>query len=169
MAESLHQRTGGHPLLIRYIVERIAGVGKHLTSYEVEAIPEPPASSVEEYYRSLWANLPLHARDVMFLFAIGKFSWPFIGLYEALQMARYDQANGAAGIEAVRHLLRNNRIGWQTFHNSVLLFALEQPEFESRRDALRQVVVTWLERRHRAISAGPICGCCNAKWEIPMH
>ena len=146
LAESLHLRTGGHPLLIRYIVERIAGAGKHLTSYEVEAIPEPPASSVEEYYRSLWTNLPIEAKEVMLLFAIAKFSWPFSGLYETLQMAGFDQASGAAGVEAVRHLLRKNRLGWQPFHNSVLIFALEQLEFESRRDALRQVVVTWLEK-----------------------
>ena len=144
LAESLYQRTGGHPLLIRYIVERISGAGKCLTSSEVEAIPEPPANSVEEYYRSLWANLPHYARDVMFLFAIARFSWPLNGLYEALRMAGYDQANGAAGVEAVRHLLWNNRIGWQPFHNSVLLFALEQPECESRLDALRQVTITWL-------------------------
>ena len=147
LAESLHQRTGGHPLLIRYIVERIAGAGKHLTSSEVEAIPEPPASSVEEYYRSLWANLPLHARDVMFLFAIARFRWPLSGLYGTLRLAGYDQANGAAGVEAVQHLLWNNRIGWQPFHNSVLLFALEQPEFESRGHALLQAAITWLEEK----------------------
>ena len=147
LSESLHKRTGGHPLLIRYIVERVAGADKYLTTYEVEAIPEPPASSVEGYYGSLWANLPHHAKDVMFLFAIGKFSWPFSGLYDTLQMAGYDQANGAAGVEAIRHLLRNNRIGCQPFHNSVLAFALEQPEFESRRDSLRQAVVTWLQEK----------------------
>ena len=147
LAESLHQRSGGHPLLIRYIVERIAGEGKYLTSYEVEAIPEPPASSVEEYYRSLWANLPLHARDVMFLLAIARFNWPLSGLHETLRMAGYDQANGAAGVDAVQHLLWNNRIAWQPFHNSVLLFALEQPEFESRRDELRDVAIRWLEEK----------------------
>ena len=147
LAESLHQRTGGHPLLIQYIVERIAGAGKDLTSYEVEAIPEPPASSVEEYYRSLWANLPLHARDVMFLFAVSRFRWPLSGLHETLRIAGYDQANAAAGVEAVQHLLWNNRTGWQPFHNSVLLFALEQPEFESRRGSLRQAAIRWLEEK----------------------
>ena len=147
LAESLHQRSGGHPLLIRYIVERIAGAGKYLTSSEVEAIPEPPASSVEEYYRSLWADLPLHARDVMFLLAIARFNWPLSGLHETLRIAGYDQANGAAGVDAVQHLLWNNRIGWQPFHNSVLLFALEQPEFESRRDALRKAAIRWLEEK----------------------
>ena len=145
LAESLHQRTGGHPLLIRYIVERIRGAGKHLTWNEVEAIPEPPASSVEEYYRSLWANLPLHAKDVMLLFAVARFRWPLTGLYETLRLAGYDQANGAAGVEAVKHLLWNSRIGLEPFHNSVLLFALEKPEFESRRDELRQNAIAWLK------------------------
>lgn len=144
LAESLHRRTGGHPLLVRYTVERIAGAGKYLSWDEVESIPEPPASSVEEYYRSFWTNLPLHARDVMFLFAVARFRWPLTGLHETLRLAGYDQANGAAGVDAVRHLLWNNRIGLQPFHNSVLLFALEQPEFESRRDELRQAAITWL-------------------------
>ena len=147
LAESLHQRTAGHPLLIRYIVERIKGANKHLTWYEVEAIPEPPASSVEEYYRSLWTNLPLHAKDVMFLFAVARFRWPLAGLHETLRLAGYDQANGAAGVEAVRHLLQSDRIGWQPFHNSVLLFTLEQPEFESRGHALRQAAIMWLEEK----------------------
>ena len=83
----------------------------------------------------------------MFLFAIARFRWPLSGLHETLRIAGYDQANGAAGVEAVQHLSWNNRMGWQPFHNSVLLFALEQPEFESRRDALRQATITWLEEK----------------------
>ena len=147
LAESLHQRTGGHPLLIRYTVERIARAGKDLTSSEVEVIAEPPASSAEKYYRSLWANLPLHARDVMFLFAVSRFSWPLSGLHETLRMAGYDQANAAAGVEAVQHMSWNHRTGWQPFHDSVLLFALEQPEFESRRGSLRAAAITWLKEK----------------------
>ena len=147
LAKSLHQRTGGHPLLIRYIVERIAGAEEYLTASVVEAIPEPPANSVQQHYQALWSNVPQFAKDVMFLLAIARFRWPLSGLYEALQMAGYDQANAATGVEAVRHLLRSDRIGCQPFHNSVVLFALEQPEFHSRESAMYQAAITWLEEK----------------------
>ena len=147
LAETLHQRTGGHPLLNRYIAERIAGTDEYLTSSAVEAIPESPANSVDQYYRSLWSNVPQHAKDVMFLLAIARFRWPLSGLYEALQLAGYEQASAAAGVDAVRHLLGNDQIGWQPFHNSVLLFAVEQAEFSSREDSLRRAAIEWLEQK----------------------
>ena len=147
LAESLHQRTGGHPLLIRYIFERIAGSGADLTASAVEAIPEPPANSVKQYYQALWLNLPQYAKDVMFLLAIARFRWPLNGLHETLRMAGYDQTSAAAGVEAVQHLLCNDRVGWQPFHNSVLLFALEQPELQSREHELRQAAIKWLEEK----------------------
>ena len=147
LAEALHERTGGHPLLNRYIIERIAVAGEFLTSSAVQGIPETPANSVEQYYRSLWANVPQYAKDVMFLFAIASFRWPLDGLYEALQLAGYEQASAIAGVDAVRHLLGNDHLGWRPFHNSVLLFASEQPEFQSRENALRQAAIAWLEEK----------------------
>ena len=147
LAETLHEKTGGHPLLNRYVVERIAGAAEYLTSSAVEAIPEPPADSVEQYYRSLWSNVPQHAKDVMFLLAIARFRWPLSGLYEALQLAGYEQASAAAGVDAVRHLLGNDQIGWQPFHSSVFLFAMEQVEFSSREASLRRAAIEWLEEK----------------------
>ena len=145
LANSLHQRTAGHPLLMRYIVERIARAGDYLSASTVEAIPETPAQSVEEYYRSLWLSIPDHAKDVMFLFAAARFRWPENGLREALRNLGYDRANALDGVDAVQHLLWNDGIGWQPFHNSILLFVTEQPEFASRRDELRQAAISWLE------------------------
>ena len=144
LANSLHHHTGGHPLLMRYIVERIAGAGDYLSVSTVEAIPETPARSVEQYYRSLWFSLPEHAKDVMFLFAAVRLRWPANGLYETLRNLGYDRANALDSVDAAQHLLWNDGIGWQPFHNSILLFVMEQPEFASRRDEMRQAAISWL-------------------------
>ena len=180
LANSLHGRTGGHPLLIRYIVERITATGASLTWSEVENIPETPVGSVEEYYQRIWVNLPQHARDVMCLFAAARFRWPLNGLYETLRTAGYDQANAADGVEAVKHLLRDDRIGWRPFHNSALLFALEQPEFQWRKDELRQAAIAWLEEKapshlrrlqlwllqHEAGDSAPLMTSTDRQWVV---
>ena len=145
LASSLHVRTGGHALLNRYIVERIASAGEPLTADAVEAIPESPSDTVGQYYRALWVGLPRHSKDVLFLFAVAKFSWPEGSIYECLQFAGYDQASSAAGLASVQHLLGRDALGLSPFHSSILLYSKEQPEFSDREAALRRATITWLE------------------------
>lgn len=145
LADSLYSRTGGHPLLNRYIVERIKGEGKHLTTDSIEEIPETPADSVEGYYRALWVSLTPEARDVVFLLAVAQFPWPEGGLFECLRFAGYEQASSAAGVTAVSHLLGRDEVGIWPFHSSILLFARQEEEFAARAPALRAATIKWLE------------------------
>ena len=180
LSDSLYSRTRGHPLLNRYIVERIKGEGKHLTTDSIEGIPETPADSVEDYYRALWVSLTPEARDVVFLLAIAQFRWPEGGLFECLRLADYEQASSADGVAAVSHLLRRDEVGLGPFHGSVLLFAGKQQEFAAREPALRAATIKWLEdeapdywrRSHlwllqlKAGDANPLLVGSNRRWVL---
>ena len=145
VASSLSIRTGGHPLLIRYTLQRIAHEDKHLTRETVEGIPEFPSQSVEDYYRKLWVGLSPEARDIMLFFSVGKFPWPEPGLLQCLRAVGYERASSLTGFSAVQHLLKNDRLGWRPFHSSLLLFVGNQPELSDRRYDLCQTIVYWLE------------------------
>ena len=145
IALSLHERTGGHPLLNRYIVERIAGTNEPLTAHAVDSIPEAASDTVGKYYRALWVGLPRSSKDVLFLFAIADFPWPEGSIYDCLQLAGYDQESSATGFASVLHLLGSDALGWSPFHSSILLYSREQPEFSTRESTLRRATINWLE------------------------
>ena len=147
LAHSLYSRTQGHPLLLRYTVEAIAARGDLLTDQAVETVPGSPAKSLEAYYSSLWLGLSPEAKDVMFLLAIARFSWPQEGLYQCLRVAGYEQSSSARGVEAVRHLLGRDALGLFAFHSSVLVYARHRPEFADCAPRLRQATIEWLANR----------------------
>ena len=180
LANSLHARTDGHPLLLRYIIERIALNEASLTVNSVEAISETPSRSVEEYYRSLWLNLPIEAKDLLLLIAIAGFPWPEGALLKCLQLVGYERRSSLSAVSSIRHLLAQDAIGQRAFHSSLLLFAKQQEEFSGRQVELRNAIIEWLEidapeywrRSHlwllqlEAGSAEPIIVGTNRQWVV---
>lgn len=147
MATSLYSRTGGHPLLNRYVIERVTGKGERLAVDSIEAIPATPTASVEDYYRTLWVGLPEGARDIVFLLAVANFPWPDRGLFECLQIAGYDQASSLDGRAAVHHLLARDALGWTPFHGSILHYVRQLPAYTNRAPVLREATIEWLRRQ----------------------
>ncbi len=180
LAQSLHSRTGGHPLLLRYTVERIASEGERLTIDAVEAIPEAPTDSLEDYYRTLWVSLPEPAKDVVLLLAMADFPWPDNSLFECLRLLGYEQGSSTIAVAAVRHLLVRDALGDAPFHRSILHFVREQPEFFARAPALREATIEWLEapapeywrRSHLWLhqrdegNPTPLLECTNRNWAV---
>ena len=147
LATSLYSRTGGHPLLNRYVIERVTGKGERLTVDSIEAIPATPTASVEDYYRTLWMGLPEGARDIVFLLAVANFPWPDRGLFECLQIAGYDQASSLDGRAAVHHLIARDALGWTPFHGSLLHYVRQLSEYSARAPVLREATIEWLKRQ----------------------
>ena len=141
LADVLFAKTKGHPLLLRYIVKRIALLSEHLTIDSIEAIPEVPDGMVEEYYCALWISIPAETRDVVFLLALAKFTWPEDALINCLQLAGYERSSSIGGLESIQHLLGRDAIGTRVFHRSLPLYAMGQPEFADRAASLRNAIM----------------------------
>ena len=145
VAESLHTKTDGHPLLLRYVVEQIEGSHEQLSVSAVNSISEEFGGSVEKYYRYLWLNLTEEARDCVLLLAQADFPWPSGALEKCLLLAGYERSSTLNALSSIRHLLGQDALGRQAFHNSLLVFAKQHPEFADREAHLRDAVIKWLE------------------------
>lgn len=145
VAAALHAKTGGHPLLLRYVIKRITELGESLTPSSIQAIPEEPTDSVESYYRSLWSSLSEEARDVVFLLALADFSWPPGALLRCLELAGYERSSSLNALSSIRHLLEPDALGSNVFHTSLSVFAKLHPELGDRETTLRNAILEWLE------------------------
>ncbi len=146
VATALHAKTGGHPLLLRYVVKRITELGEPLTANSIQALPEEPTDSVETYYRSLWSSLSEQARDVLLLLALADFSWPRDALLRCLELAGYERGSSLNALSSIQHLLGRDALGWKAFHSSLLVFAKRRPELGNQETTLRDAILEWLER-----------------------
>ena len=146
VATALHTKTGGHPLLLRYVVKRITELGELLTANSIQAIPEEPTESVETYYRSLWLSLSEEAREVVLLLALADFSWPRGALLRCLELAGYERISSVNALSSIQHLLGSDALGSKAFHSSLLVFAKQRLELVDRQTALRNAILKWLER-----------------------
>ena len=145
IAESLHAKTDGHPLLLRYIVDQIEGSHEQLSVSAVNSISEEFGGSVEKYYRYLWLNLTQEAKDCVLLLAQADFPWPSGALEQCLLLAGYERSSVLNVSSSIRHLLGQDALGRQAFHNSLLVFAKQRPERADREAHLRDAVIKWLE------------------------
>ncbi len=146
VATALHAKTGGHPLLLRYVIKRITELGELLTANSIQAIPEEPTDSVETYYRSLWLNLSEEARDVVLLLALADFSWPRGALLRCLELAGYERSSSVNALSSIHHLMGSDALGSKAFHSSLLVFAKQRLELVDRQTKLRNAILKWLER-----------------------
>lgn len=161
----LYERTLGHPLSVRYAVERLT-----VLSTEAERrdwLVNGPAfgGDVETYYASVWHELEnnIQARAALAYLALIDGAIPSSGLDALVGPAATDAADAAA-----RHLIARDRSGaWSIFHNSFRLFLRERTglrhgledhaavqqryrelaQFAARDDSGPQ---RWLELRYRA-------------------
>ncbi len=145
VATALHAKTGGHPLLLRYVIKRITEQGEPLTINSIQGLPEGPADSVETYYRSLWSSLTEKGRDVVLLLALADFSWPQDALLKCLALAGYERGSSLQALSSIRHLLGRDALGLKAFHTSLSVFAKQRPELVDRQTTLRNAIIKWLE------------------------
>lgn len=144
IAELLFAKTAGHPLVLRYVIRHIARIGGQLTFDTVEAALDEPAASVDDYYHGLWVGLSEEAKDAIFLLSIARFPWPKDSLIDCLQLAAYETGSARAAQASVSHLLERNLLGFSAFHNSLIQFVTQLPEFVDRETTLRNAIIEWL-------------------------
>jgi len=140
-AEKLLEVTGGYPLHVIYSNEFLAQNGKSLSSWEIERLPPCSDNNIEIYYQNLWNKLTYRQRDVLHLCSGFQFAWPRNAIGAILD----DPAEYSPSVDAVSHMLFEGASGVRPFHESLVVFARNQPDHQSQIDALLPHVCEWLE------------------------
>ncbi|MBL8559445.1 MAG: ATP-binding protein [Hyphomonadaceae bacterium] len=161
----LFERTLGHPLSVRYAVERLTALSTEAERRDWLSNGPAFGGDVETYYSSVWHELEdkADARTALAYLALIDGAIASSGMDALVGAAATDAADAAA-----RHLIARDRAGaWSIFHNSFRLFLRERTglrhgvedraavqqryrelaHFAARDDSGPQ---RWLELRYRA-------------------
>lgn len=128
----------GHPLILTYVFEALAGQHRTLSATLVNEHEPHPSGDVLVYYRSLWQRLPHDAKDALHLMADCTFLWPPMGLERCLDI-RQSTLQPEIG-----HLLASVDAGLLAFHGSLYVFIASRSEHIDRVAALTPKVKNWL-------------------------
>jgi len=140
-AEKLLEVTTGYPLHVIYSYEFLAQNGKPLSSWEIERLPPCADNNIETYYQTLWKNLTHRQRDVLHLCSGFQFAWPRNAIGAILE----DPADHYPSVDAVSHMLFEGTSGVRPFHESLVVFARNQPDHQAQIEALLPHVCKWLD------------------------
>jgi len=120
----LYERTLGHPLSVRYVVERLAALSTEAERHDWLCNGPAFSGDVETYYSSVWHELEGKAE--------ARIAFAYLALIDgAIAPSGMDALVGAAATDAAyaaaRHLIARDRTGaWSIFHNSFRLFLRER-------------------------------------------
>lgn len=131
--------SGGHPLVLTYIFERLIGDHRELTAARVRAADPAPSPDVQAYYQGMWRRLSTAAKDALHLLASASFIWPEHGLESCLNV------QGSIVTPELGHLLVETDAGLRAFHGSLHAFVRTREDHQMRAQALRPRVAAWLK------------------------
>ena len=134
----LHSASGGHPLVLTYLLEQQIILGRHVDPSECKLELAATGGDVKLYYERLWLQLSFAARDALHLLADATFVWPLNGIEECLNV-RFGNLRREIG-----HLLFVTEAGLVPFHGSLLVFVAGQADHEREVERVLPAVVEWL-------------------------
>lgn len=141
----IYALTQGNPLHLRYVLSEITNQKMHLSSYDLDKIP-PHNGEIEGYYTALWRRLSPLSKTISFALTSLDFKLQeeqLFSLFNDLEVKPYEIGDSFLQI---RHLFRFDLQGISTFHNSFLVFVLNQPELEMQKSILYKVLENWLRK-----------------------
>jgi AAA ATPase-like protein len=144
LASSLLQKTGGHPLQLRYVVRTIQEQSLTLVPASIDRLPGTGDDDITTYYSDLWRSIDEVGELILHLLAVCGFSLPTTGLYACLEGLGFDPAASERGLKQVRHLLQQDALGLRAFHGSLLVFVRDLSEHKHHQDRVREAVISWL-------------------------
>lgn len=144
IVHAFFERSGGHPLHLRYTLRALLARRMPITQENVRALPACADEDITKYYSTLWRELPEESRSILHLLAACTFPWPSDGVLSCLDPdeARLDELVRARA--QVAHLLDEDALGLRTFHSSLLAFVGDLPEHAAYAIRLRQRALAWL-------------------------
>jgi hypothetical protein len=138
LAKAFVAVSGGHPLVLTYIFERLASDHRELTVTRVQDADPAPSPDVEVYYQGMWRRLSSPAKDALHLLASSSFIWPEQGLESCLSL------QGSVVMPELSHLLVETDAGLRAFHGSLHVFVRSRDDHQERAKALQPGVAAWL-------------------------
>jgi len=139
-AGALLEATNGYPLHVIYSSEYLSHHGLELSSWQVEKLPPCSDGNITTYYSELWRNLNYRQKDVLHLCSGFQFAWP----RQAIGTVVNDNHEYAPSVDSVAHMLSEGVCGVRPFHESLVVFVLNQEEHQERINALLPCVCEWL-------------------------
>lgn len=138
LAKAFGTVSGGHPLVLTYIFERLANDLRELTSSRILDVDTAPSPDVEAYYQGMWRRLSVAAKDALHLLASASFIWPEQGLETCLNL------QGSVVMPELGHLLVETDAGLRAFHGSLHVFVRAREDHKARAQELLPAVAAWL-------------------------
>jgi hypothetical protein len=138
LAKAFVAVSGGHPLVLTYVFERLASSDRVLTPRAVREADSTPSADVNAYYMGMWRRLSGSAKDALHLLAAAPFTWPQLGLESCMGLS------GSIVTPEIGHLLVETEAGLRAFHGSLYVFVRSQPDHATRATALLPNLVAWL-------------------------
>jgi hypothetical protein len=145
LARALFERSGGHPLHLRYTLATLQSRGLRVTPEAIGGLPSAADGDIERYYDELWRAIPGEGQEILHLLSAARFQWPRRGLIDCLREAGYQEAQVWEALRQVFHLLVQDPLGLRVFHNSLLVYVAEKEEHADRVRRLQQATLEWLK------------------------
>lgn len=147
-SEKFFQVTQGHPLHIRYTLEKLADLSTKgvLTARDVENLP-PYGGDIGSYYAMLWRSLPSEGKTIVILLATADFSLTREQILDILNLPPAIMQLLLDGFEQIKHLIKNTIKGYVFFHASFKAYILSTSEYTSSKKVVKTYLKDWVEKK----------------------
>lgn len=141
--DKIYQITAGNPLHLRYVLGEIRNSGEHISQYELDKIPAYNGD-IKNYYADMWRQLTSLAKTFCFALTIIDFKLHKDQLTELGSYLTKYPSEITESYREIRHLLSTELSGISVYHNSFLVFMLDQPELEEQKLLIYKSIRNWL-------------------------
>lgn len=144
IVDNLYEKCAGNPLHLRYMLTQLKNIGGIAYGDDLRIIP-PYKGEIKEYYEDLWRQLPAISKSICFSIALLDFKLQEEEVFDlASHFTKYPPDIDSAYI-GIKHLIKMDLSGISVYHNSFLVFLLNQPELDRQRKPIFKQIRTWLK------------------------
>ncbi len=146
--EKFFQITQGHPLHVRYTIEKLIDLStkQALTVEDVESLP-PYGGNIENYYATLWRHLPSEGKNIVILMATADFTLTREQMLDVLNLPATTMQLLLEGFNQIKHLIKATLQGLIFFHASFKTYILATEECKTAQHTVKTFLKEWLEKK----------------------
>jgi hypothetical protein len=145
ISSKLYKISEGNPLYLRYCINFLKNLDKREIYPDlVDKIP-PYDGDIRNYYRELWHNLSIEAKEIAILLASTDISLIKSELVDIITHSDTTPNEFVLGFGNIQHLLGEKRNRIYIFHPSFVYFIKETREFDSINKIIKKRFLSWLK------------------------